>query len=115
MITKRSLLRLFLSLIIAVLLLLVLLSAYFLIQRNNTVVLPKPTGQFTVGRIGYDWVDDSRNEVYSETKDTKRKLSTWVWYPSDLNKNAKKTALSKKLAWAAWDISTRYPSFFKPL
>lgn len=55
------------------------------------MVLPKPTGPFEVGRIGYDWTDDSRNEAYSETKGTTRKLSIWIWYPADLNKNAKKS------------------------
>ncbi|MFD0697631.1 alpha/beta hydrolase family protein [Paenibacillus sp. GCM10027628] len=91
MISKRSLLRLFLSVIVIGLGLLVLLLVYLLIQRNKTVILPKPTGQFAVARIGYDWIDDSRNEAYSETKGTKRKLSIWIWYPTDLNKNAKKT------------------------
>lgn len=69
----------------------VLLSVYFLVQRNKMIALPKPTGQFTVGRTEYEWIDASRNETFSETPGDKRKLSVWIWYPADLNQNAKKT------------------------
>lgn len=75
---------------IMVVILLTSVSIYFLTQRNKTVILPKPTGYFTVGRISYDWIDASRNETFAEATGNKRKLSVWIWYPSDLKKNAKK-------------------------
>ncbi|TGE31089.1 hypothetical protein [Desulfosporosinus sp. Sb-LF] len=81
MICRKSVLKLLLSLIVIGLIFISLLLGYFVVERNKTVVLPKPTGSFAVGRIGYDWVDGSRNE---------RKLSIWIWYPTDLNQNAKK-------------------------
>ncbi|MCH5584429.1 hypothetical protein MK805_05540 [Shimazuella sp. AN120528] len=99
MISKRSLLRLFLSLIAIGLVVLILLSAYFLIQRNKTLVLPKPTGKFPVARIGYDWIDKSRYEYYSKIKGKKRKLSIWIWYPAELNKNAKKAEYFPSNKW----------------
>jgi dienelactone hydrolase len=89
MISKRNILKFLLSIILISLILLALASAYFLTQRNKTVTLPKPSGPFTVGRIGYDWTDDSRSDAFSETKVHKRKLSIWIWYPSALTHNAK--------------------------
>jgi predicted dienelactone hydrolase len=90
MFSIRRTLKLFLSLIGIGIILFVIFLGYFLIQRNKTVFLPKPTGQFAVGRIGYDWIDHSRNDVFAKSKGMNRKLNVWMWYPSDLNQNAKK-------------------------
>ncbi|WP_297418921.1 hypothetical protein [Clostridium sp.] len=90
MIFKRRMLRAFLYVTITVVILLTSVSIYFLTQRNKTVVLPKPTGSFAVGRTNYDWIDASRNESFTETDGNKRKLSVWVWYPSDFKENTKK-------------------------
>jgi dienelactone hydrolase len=89
MISKQNILKLLLSIISISLILLALALAYFLTQRNKTVTLPKPTGSFSVGRIGYDWIDDTRFDPFSKTKDDKRKLSIWIWYPVTLTQNAK--------------------------
>lgn len=91
MFSKKGILKLFLSLIVIGFLLLIFISAYFLIQRNKTVVLPKPTGSFIVERVGYDWIDHTRNENYSLSKGSKRKLPISIWYPSDSNQHAKRT------------------------
>ena len=45
-------------------------------------VLPRPTGPFAVGRIGFDWTDRSRREVLSKDADAKRELMIYVWYPT---------------------------------
>lgn len=92
MVSKRNIIQLFLTLITIGLILVVIVLSYLLIQRNKTIILPKPAGPFTVGRVGYDWVDNSRNETFSESSTAeKRKLSVWIWYPSDLKQNAKKS------------------------
>ena len=46
-------------------------------------VLPRPTGPFAVGRIGFDWTDRSRREVLSKDADAKRELMIYVWYPTE--------------------------------
>ena len=46
-------------------------------------VLPRPTGSFAVGRIGFDWTDRSRREVLSKDADAKRELMIYVWYPTE--------------------------------
>jgi dienelactone hydrolase len=46
-------------------------------------VLPRPTGLFAVGRIGFDWTDRSRREVLSKDADARRELMIYVWYPTE--------------------------------
>lgn len=89
MISKRRIIKSFVYVIITVAILLTLVSIYFLTQRNKTVVLPKPTGSFAVGRASYDWIDDSRNETFTKAAGNKRKLSVCIWYPTDLKENTK--------------------------
>ena len=53
-------------------------------------VLPRPTGSFDVGRVGFDWTDRSRREVLSKDRDAKRELMVYVWYPAEKgDKNGK--------------------------
>jgi len=46
-------------------------------------MLPRPSGSFAVGRIGFDWTDRSRSEVLSKDADAKRELMVYVWYPTE--------------------------------
>ncbi|MDY0234776.1 MAG: dienelactone hydrolase family protein [Gudongella sp.] len=62
------------------------------------LVLPKeklsiPSGQFRVGTRIYELEDETRNEIYSEKKNDKRKIKYQVWYP------AEKTEGYKKAKW----------------
>jgi len=43
--------------------------------------LPEPTGPHSVGRVSYDWVDPTRNEIYAADPDDRRELVVFVWYP----------------------------------
>src|SRR5579871_510076 len=43
--------------------------------------LPDPSGPFRIGRIGYDWVDQSRTEPYSSDRKAHRELMVYFWYP----------------------------------
>jgi hypothetical protein len=55
--------------------------------RERIVTLPEPSGPFEIGRIGYEWIDDSRQDAYSNDPDTSaphapRDLMIYLWYPS---------------------------------
>lgn len=67
--------------------------------------LPLPSGSFQVGTRFFELEDSSRNEVYSNNKNDKRKLKYGVWYPADKIKGYKKSkwiqdglALTRQLA-----------------
>jgi predicted dienelactone hydrolase len=51
-------------------------------NRNQTVVLPEPTGPYAVGRVAYDWVDAAREDSLAPSRGIKRELLVWVWYPA---------------------------------
>jgi dienelactone hydrolase len=76
---------------------LLLLSTVFAAQTppsDKTLLptLPRPTGSFAVGRIGFDWTDRSRREVLSKVGDAKRELMIYVWYPTEKGDKTGKTA-----------------------
>lgn len=52
------------------------------IRRHQTLVLPAPTGPYAVGRIEYDWTDQSRPDPLVPLSSMKRELVVWVWYPA---------------------------------
>lgn len=43
--------------------------------------LPRPSGRFGIGRVGYDWVDSSRMDRF--TPGAHRELMVYMWYPTD--------------------------------
>ncbi len=52
---------------------------------NNTIPslpLPALRGPYQVGKTSYDFVDPSRQEIYSTNTTDKRELMVYVWYPS---------------------------------
>ncbi len=53
----------------------------------QTSPLPKPSGQYAVGRTLFDWTDDSRPAPDSLTRH--RELAVWVWYPATSQRNRK--------------------------
>ena len=56
--------------------------AYVEIQHHQTLVLPAPTGPYAVGRMEYDWTDQSRLDLLAPHAGTKRELVVWAWYPA---------------------------------
>jgi dienelactone hydrolase len=44
--------------------------------------MPLPAGPFGIGRVGYDWTDDSRQEDESADPKTHRELMVYFWYPA---------------------------------
>lgn len=45
--------------------------------------LPIPSGQFGIGRVGYDWIDTSRMDRFSAG--AHRELMVYLWYPTSAN------------------------------
>jgi len=45
--------------------------------------LPQPAGPFGVGRVSYDWIDNTRLETFSSNPQARRELMVYVWYPTD--------------------------------
>jgi Platelet-activating factor acetylhydrolase, isoform II len=45
--------------------------------------LPKPTGEYGIGRCLLDWIDSTRVETQSGTRDAKRELLVYLFYPID--------------------------------
>jgi pimeloyl-ACP methyl ester carboxylesterase len=59
--------------------------------------LPEPTGAYSVGRITFHLVDESRNDDQGSHKDHKREFMVHVWYP------AKAGAAGKPTPWVPAD------------
>jgi dienelactone hydrolase len=45
--------------------------------------LPKPTGDYGIGRCELDWTDSTRSETQSGKRDAKRELLVYLFYPID--------------------------------
>ena len=50
--------------------------------RNQSLVLPAPTGPYAVGRREYYWTDQSRYDTLAPHAGMKRELVVWAWYPA---------------------------------
>ncbi len=44
--------------------------------------LPSPTGEFGVGRAGYEWTDGSRPDGHAADSKAHRDLMVYLWYPA---------------------------------
>ena len=78
---KRAM-RLLLILLLLLVLTISISVTFVEIRRHQTLVLPAPTGHYAVGRIEYDWTDQSRYDPLTPHAGLKRELVVWVWYPT---------------------------------
>jgi dienelactone hydrolase len=78
----KSLARIITSLAVLGLLATLALVTWLVIERNRPVVLPAPSGPYAVGRVSYDWVDESRPEMFAAAPGARRELMVWMWYPA---------------------------------
>lgn len=78
----KRLVKIFLVLLLILIIITVSCVAYFYIRHHQTLVLPAPTGSYAVGRMEYDWTDQSRNDPLAPHTSTKRELVVWAWYPT---------------------------------
>lgn len=59
-----------------------LLLAVLWHEHKTSVTLPKPTGQFAVGRTMYTWVNDAKTDPLAASPGAKREVVVWMWYPA---------------------------------
>lgn len=57
-----------------------LLILSFVVQLE----LPRPTGDYPVGRTIWQWIDRSRPEILTETLDDYREVPVVIWYPAEV-------------------------------
>jgi hypothetical protein len=43
-------------------------------SQSDVISIPAPSGGFAVGRVSYDWVDQSRPEVLSKVPNAQREI-----------------------------------------
>src|SRR5262249_15825507 len=63
-----------------------LLPVVAVVAAQNTLRrtdLPAPTGTLVVGRTVVHWVDDSRNEPWSDNPNDRREFNATIWYPGE--------------------------------
>jgi len=51
-------------------------------QLELVAKLPPVPGEFGIGRVGFDWVDQKRPEAPSVAANAHRELMVYVWYPA---------------------------------
>lgn len=78
----KRLVRILLILLLMLVFVLVACVAFVEIRRNQALMLPAPTGSSAVGRMEYDWTDQSRNDLLAPRAGMKRELVVWAWYPA---------------------------------
>lgn len=53
------------------------------VPENEKVELPKPSGNFFIGRKLFYWTDESRAETITDDANDKRKVFVQLWYPAN--------------------------------
>jgi predicted dienelactone hydrolase len=61
---------------------LVLAFSAFFAWALPVPVLPGPSGPYPVGTATFHWIDESRQELYTDAPDDVRELMVQVWYPA---------------------------------
>lgn len=79
---------------------------------HREVVLPKPTGPYSVGRTLLDWKDPNRDDPYSTSIGKNRELMVWLWYPAAVSPQSKPaeyipSAWASELPWRPVTIPSR--------
>jgi predicted dienelactone hydrolase len=53
--------------------------------------LPKPSGSYSVGTVTYHFIDETRQEIYSDNPADKREIVVQFWYPANADGKSKPT------------------------
>ncbi len=78
----RRLARILLILLLIFMLIIISCISFVEIRLHQDLMLPAPTGPYAIGRMEYDWIDQSRIDVLAPHAGTKRELVVWSWYPA---------------------------------
>src|SRR3982751_373863 len=65
-----------------------MLFGFLAIESRIPLTLPRPTGEFAVGRTILDWKDDAAVDSLAPAPGAKRELLAWIWYPTSRDKSA---------------------------
>jgi len=68
-------------LIASVLVIIIAMGVWVKISLSTPATLPAPTGPYAIGRMEFDWVDESRSDPFVSAQ--KRELDTFLWYPAE--------------------------------
>ena len=83
--------------------------------HSRPVTLPAPAGSHSVGRVEYDWVDQTRPETFGLGHDGHRELDVWIWYPASPAATRQAPAPYLPPAWLAAREQTQQPAFLAQL
>ena len=84
------------TLLLSLLIILISIEAY---AQSETIDLMKPTGEFPIGTVVFEWTDETRELNVSSHKGEKRTMVVQLWYPATIDSNdrlASYSALSKE-------------------
>jgi predicted dienelactone hydrolase len=56
------------------------------------ITLAAPTGPQAVGRTGFEWIDRTRDEPFTDDSADHRELVIWMWYPAEPMPDAERAA-----------------------
>lgn len=56
--------------------------------QQETTILYTTTGPYQVGVTSRQWVDESRQEIYTAYPDDKHMVTVWIWYPANIEDGA---------------------------
>ena len=81
--------------------------------QSELDLLPQPTGQFSIGRAEFQFVDEHRSELFTEDPDDKRAIVVTLWYPAVVGaKDSRAVYMAGPLSrayiesgWASWPAS----------
>jgi len=101
--------------LVVILLILVFIGLFGVVVHfgdHREVILPKPTGPYSVGRELFDWKDPNRLDPYSTAIGKHRELMVWMWYPATVPPGSKPgeyipSAWAAKLPWRPVTIPSR--------
>jgi dienelactone hydrolase len=77
--------RLFFAVLIAVL---VASALPLSVTAQEENWLPAPSGPHQIGTTIFDWVDETRDETFTDNPDDKRELIVQIWYPAVVDSEA---------------------------
>jgi hypothetical protein len=73
--------RAFVNAVIAISMLLVLTRVQ---AQQDSATLYTPTGSYEIGVTSRQWVDESREEIYTADPNDHKGVTVWIWYPADV-------------------------------
>jgi pimeloyl-ACP methyl ester carboxylesterase len=73
----------------------------------------EPTGPFPVGTTSFEWIDESRTEIYAPVPGGPRRIMVQVWYPAEPGPQAERAPYLERIELAAGAIAENFdlPSF----